>query len=104
MNSTGSFLLAPNGLAILEKNVIDEIYKYPEQFQDSMEFANKGLNTYINLDCKKLEKKHRFPIIAIARQDLLGYSRKSLKVLAGAYTTMSKPWDARKILMMEKFS
>ena len=47
------------------------------------EFANKDLNTYINLDCKKLEKKHRFPIIAIARQDLLRILTQKFESLGG---------------------
>ena len=79
----GLLWLAPNGLAILERiGLIDLVYKFGK-VQNSMEFSNKDLKTYIKLDCDKLREKHRFPIIAISRQDILKILTEKFESLGG---------------------
>ena len=48
-----------------------------------MKFSNTSFKTFLNIDTRKLYKRHGHPIVAIKRQDLLSILIEELTSLGG---------------------
>lgn len=77
-------MIAPNGLLMLEAlGLLGQVLEHATK-QEGIQFTDRGMKVLMRLDCVKLARTNRFPIVAIKRRDLHEILIRSLESLGGS--------------------